>query len=137
MNMTIATSRFALLIVALAVAGCDNSPTAPPLFTTQTFTGTVGRQARSSHTFATVQSSATIIRITSFNPATVTMGLGLGTPIPSPTGDACSVSGQAAVVQGDTFQLSLEPASYCVVIFDIGNVGESNTVSYSLTVQHR
>jgi hypothetical protein len=136
--MTSATRFAVLFVVAVALAGCDNSPAAPALFTTETFSGSVAALARSSHTFATGQSSATVIRITSFNPSTVTMGLALGTPIGSPTGDICTVTvGQAAVVQGDTFQVPLDAATYCVMIFDIGNVGESNTVSYSLTVQHR
>lgn len=139
--MTSATSRFvALFFAALLLAGCDNSPTAPALFTTETFSGTVKALAASTHTFSTGQSSATVIRITSFSPSTITMGLALGTPVTTPlTGEvACSVTvGQAAVVQGDTFQVPLDPATYCVMIFDIGNVGAVDTVSYSLTIQHR
>lgn len=139
--MTSPTARFvALFIAALALAGCDNSPTAPALFTTETFSGTVKALTASTHTFATGQTSATVIRITSFNPPTITMGLALGTPVTAPiTGEVvCSVThGQAAVVQGATFQVPLEAANYCVIIFDIGNVGVADTVSYSLTIQHR
>jgi hypothetical protein len=66
------------------------------------------------------------------------MGLGLGTPLTSPTGDVCSVTGQAAVAQGDTFQVQLDPAAYCVTIFDIGQISDPTaTVAYSVTVQHR
>jgi hypothetical protein len=135
--MTSVTRRIAaLFVVALALAGCDNSPTAPPLFTTETFSGSVGPLASSSHTFITGQSSQTVITINSFTPA-ITMGLALGTPALTPTGEICSVTiGQAAVQNGTTFQLALDAATYCVMIFDIGNVTDSN-VAYSLTVQHR
>ena len=137
--MTSAPRFAALCLVSLVLAGCDNSPTAPPLFTTVTFNGSVTRLATSSHKFATLQTSATVIRINSFSPPTITMGLALGSPVAAPTGgEVCSVTiGQAAVVQGDTFQVPLDAATYCVMIFDIGNVDESVTVSYSLTIQHR
>ena len=135
--MTIATRRIAaLFVVALAPAGCDNSPTAPALFTTETFTGSVGALASSSHTFITGQSSQTVITINSFAPA-ITMGLALGTPVVTPAAETCSITiGQAAVQVGTTFQLPLDPATYCVMVFDIGNVTDS-VVAYSLTVQHR
>jgi hypothetical protein len=137
--MTHVRPRFAaILTLALALAGCDNSPTTPALFTTETFTGTVGQLSTSAHNFSTGQSSPVIIRITSFAPSTITMGLGLGTPLTSPTGDVCSVTGQAAVAQGDTFQVQLDPAAYCVTIFDIGQISDPTaTVAYSVTVQHR
>src|SRR5688572_17766588 len=135
--MTITIRRTAApFVVALALAGCDNSPAAPALFTTETFTGNVARLASSSHTFITGQSSQTVITINSFAPA-LTMGLALGTPTATPTGETCTVTiGQAAVQNGTTFQLALDAATYCVMIFDIGNVTDAN-VAYSLTVQHR
>jgi hypothetical protein len=135
--MTNATRPIAaVFLAALALGGCDNSPTAPPLFTTETFSGSVGRLASSYHTFITGQSSQTVITINSFAPA-LTMGLALGTPTPTATGETCTVTiGQAAVQNGTTFQLPLDAATYCVMIFDIGNVTDS-TVAYSVTVQHR
>lgn len=131
-------SRFAAVLAsALAVGACDNSPTAPPLFTTETFSGAVARLSSSSHTFITAQTSPVVIQVGSLSPAIV-MGLALGTPTPSTTGEICSITvGQAAVQQGDTFQVQLEPATYCVMMFDVGNVGEAATVAYSVTIQHR
>jgi hypothetical protein len=127
----------AVLVAAAALAACDNSPTAPALFTTETFTGTVAQQGFKYHTFITGQDSPVVIRITSLTPS-VQMGLALGSPLPTTTGEVCSVTvGQAAVVPGDTFQVLLTPATYCVMMFDIGNVGESSTVAYSVEVQHR
>lgn len=134
--MTSATRLPALFAVAIALAGCDNSPTAPPLFTTERFSGSVGALASSSHTFITGQSSQTVITINSLAPA-LTMGLALGTPIATAAGETCSITvGQAAIQMGTTFQLTLEPSTYCVMIFDIGNVTDTS-VAYSVTVQHR
>ena len=127
----------AALAASMALGACDNSPTAPALFTTETFDGTVSRLGTSSHNFITAQSSATVLRVTSLSPSVV-VGLALGTPAVTATGEVCSITiGQAAVQQGDTFQVLLEPATYCVMMFDIGNVAESSTVAYSVTVQHR
>jgi hypothetical protein len=138
--MTNARTRFAaVLTVSLALAGCDNSPTAPPLFTTESFSGNVAQLSSSAHNFITGQASPVVIRISSFAPASITMGLALGTPLATPTGDVCRVTiGQAAVVPGDTFQVQLDPGTYCVMVFDIGNITEqAATVAYSVTVQHR
>ena len=127
----------AALAAALALGACDNSPAAPGLFTTETFAGTVARQGSSAHTFITAQTSPTVLRVGTLSP-TIAMGLALGTPTPSATGDVCSVTiGQAAVQQGDTFQVELDPGTYCVMVFDLGNVVEGATVAYSVTVQHR
>lgn len=131
-TMSRSALRALLAAAALSLAGCDNSPTEPSIFTTENFSGSVVRQGAVSHTFTTQQSSPTIIRITSFNPQ-VNMGLAIGFPL----GQTCQVSGQAVVKQGDEFQLQLEPASYCVMVFDVGNVAESTTVSYTMVVQHR
>ncbi len=124
--------RALLAVAALSLGGCDNSPTEPSVFTTENFSGTVARQAFTSHTFTTQQTSPTIIRMTSFTPQ-VNMGLAIGVPF----GESCQISGQTVVKQGDEFQLQLEPATYCVMVFDVGNVAESTTVSYTMVIQHR
>jgi hypothetical protein len=127
----------AVLVAAAALTACDNSPAAPALFTTETYSGTVAPQGSAYHTFNTGQNSPVIIRITSLTPS-VQMGLALGAPIPTTAGEVCSITvGQAAVVTGDTFQVDLSSATYCVMMFDIGNVAPSTTVAYAVTVQHR
>lgn len=127
----------AVLSAAVVFGACDNSPTAPELFTTEEFSGTVTRQGLAYHTFITGQVSPVVIRVRSLTPQ-IGMGLALGTPTPTTAGEVCSITfGQAAIVQGDTFQVQLEPSTYCVMVFDIGNVAESSTVAYGVTVQHR
>lgn len=128
----------AALAVALAFAGCDDSPTTPALFTTETFTGRVAQLASVSHNFVTGQASPVVITIGGFTP-NLTMGLALGNPTVTTAGETCLITvGQAAVAPGDTFQVQLERGTYCVMIFDIGGITDpASTVSYSVTVQHR
>lgn len=134
------TSRWrvaAVLAASVVLGACDNSPTTPALFTTETFTGTVAPEGSSAHNFITGQASPIVIRITSLAPL-VGMGLALGTPTPTTTGEVCAITiGQAAVQQGDTFQVQLDASTYCVMMFDIGNIAEASTVAYSVAVQHR
>ena len=144
MKLATAAARLCCLAAALSFTGCDNDSGTTPssLFTTETFTGSVARGATplaAFHTFITGQNAPVIIRMTSFTPSTVTMGLALGTPATLPTGaPTCSISvGQAAVQQGSEFLVTLGPATYCIAIFDIGNIPESTTVSYTTVVQHK
>ena len=58
----------AVFAAAAAVGACDNSPTAPPLFTTESFTGTVGQQGVSYHNFITGDVSPVVLRVTSLTP---------------------------------------------------------------------
>jgi hypothetical protein len=127
----------AVLVATAALAACDDSPAAPALFTTETFTGTVAHQGSRYHNFITGQNSPVVIRITSLTPS-VQMGLALGSPTPTTAGEVCSITiGQAAVVPGDTFQVLLTPSTYCVMMFDAGQIAEAATVAYSVEVQHR
>ena len=138
MNMI---SRLAAVSLAAALAaGCEGtSPTTPSsLFTTETFSGTVGKGALTFHSFQTGVTAPVIIRLTSFNPSNLTMGLALGTPANASGLNVCSITiGQAPVVQGSEFQVELPASTYCVAIFDAGQVPEATTVAYSLTIQHK
>lgn len=139
--MSTLRSVAALGLVAAFAAGCEGTPPTTPssLFTTETFSGSVARGALTYHSFQTGANAPVIIRLTSFNPGNITMGLALGTPATLPTGiAACSITiGQAAVVQGSEFQVELPASTYCVAIFDAGQIPEATTVAYSLTIQHK
>ena len=123
-----------MVLAGLAAAACDDSPESPSFFSGQTFTGTVVRQGSSSHNFTSQQSGPLVITVTSLAPAT-TMGLGLGAPGPL----GCQLTGQAAIRQGDVLQPGTDvPAgTYCLVVFDIGNVTADATVAYSVHVFHK
>jgi hypothetical protein len=128
------------LLMALATVACDNGsstpvPTSPSTLTTETFSGTVAVGSSDFHTFAATQGGTVSVTLNAAGPpATIFMGLGIGTPSSS----TCALlSGATADTQaGTTSQLSgtLDAGSYCVEVFDVGN--ETTPVNYSVTVAH-
>ena len=138
-------ARGLCVLSALWLASCDNSSGTTPssLFTTETFTGSIGRGATplaTFHTFITGQNAPVIIRMTALSPANITMGLAVGMPAPLPTGGTvCSVTvGQAAIQQGSEFLVDLPAATYCLGVFDPGSIPEATpAVSYTAVVQHK
>jgi hypothetical protein len=138
-------SRRALCAVCLAAAAalsaCDQgygNPSTPSIFTTEVFTGSVVKGGRTIHKFATGQTAPVLLRMTAFTPSTIVMGLALGQPITVEGVESCSITvGTAAVQQGAEFQVELPPGSYCINIFDAGQIGDEQTVTYSTTIQHK
>jgi len=136
----------AFCLAAILAAGCSNSgsdssllPTAPSGATqvVDNFSGTVQVGGSDVHPFtvATSNQPALITLTAAGPPATIFMGLGVGTPA---TDGTCSLLTNAAVVvqAGTAPQLSgtIAAGSYCVSVFDVGN--QSGPVDYAVTVSH-
>ena len=127
----------AALLMVVAV-GCDNgssSPVLAPASSTDTFTGTVPVGGADSHTFVVAKDGTVNITLTSVGPpATITMGLGVGTP----SGSTCAVSAANAVPAVANaslpFSITLGAGTYCVQLFDIGN--QAVDVTYTIIVAH-
>ncbi len=127
--------RWAAVAAALALAACGGSanttnPNAPT--TTETFIGTLAAGGVDAHTFNVAQSGALTVTLTTLSPqSTITVGLGLG----QPSGTACSLSSTDNTAKmGSVEQTTLDAGSWCVAIYDLGNVQGSD--SYTLTVNH-
>ena len=135
----------AVCVLALVVAGCDNSggdsvtaPTSASATTSETFTGTLAPQGQNPHNFTVAVNGTITISLTAVGPPpTITVGIGLGVP----SGTTCSLnlgSGTFGSTQASLSPLvsftGVPPATYCVVIYDVGNL--SNPVDYSITVAH-
>jgi len=128
-----------LVGIALASAACkgkETSPTAPaPMPTTDTFSGTVQVRGSAIHTFNVAQSGQVAVTLTAAGPpATIVMGVGVGTP-----GDnACGVLPGASVMTaaGTTAQLTgvVSPGMLCATVYDVGN--QTAAVNYTITVVH-
>ncbi|MDO8795793.1 MAG: hypothetical protein Q7J25_14370 [Vicinamibacterales bacterium] len=135
--------------LALVVAACDGNTTTSPTDTTTTTTVTVAepsiteafndvlRVGSSSLYSFTVTAYGTVnITLTSlggaFVPATVQVGLGLGTP----AGTDCAVTTSLTVSASETAQLTGIQGSgiYCVRIVDIGNLYAPAT--FTITIAH-
>jgi len=118
--------------------GSSTTPSTPPLPpTNEIFTGTVSVGGTDAHSFVVKLSNGLVTaNLTSAGPpATIAMGLGIGTI----SNGACSVLQGGAVIAtaGPTAQLSgtnFTAGTYCVAVFDVGN--QSAAVTYSVTVTH-
>ena len=131
-----------LLTLALTTAACSGSDSTPSVTTpaatttTETFTGTVQPNfGVDFHSFTVAQTGTVSVTLTAAGPpATIFMGLGIGTPSSS----TCAViSGDSTIAPAAaTAQLSgtVSAGSYCVQVYDVGN--ETAPVLYSVTVAH-
>ena len=134
-----------LLVVAIAV-GCDNdSPTDPiveepePVPTvTDTFTGNFALGETSCHVFTSVNAGLANLTITGLAPLeTLTVGLGLGVDDDDPETACAYFAADQSVRVDEVLQSQLsEATTYCVCVFDVGNVFPDQTVDYTLVVRH-
>lgn len=123
-----------------ACGGGNATPVTAPTGTlvTDTFSGTVQPGNLDSHNFTitTGGNNVNITLVSAGPPATITMGLGVGTP--SSTG-TCSIlpNGSLQTPAGSTAQLngtSFNSGTYCVVVADVGNALQA--IAYTVTVAH-
>jgi len=139
------TTASLIVVFGLVVAGCSNSaddssstlPTAPssPLVTNN-FSGTVQIGSNDSNPF-TVTSDGfqiTVDLTTAGPPATITMGVGIGSFV----GGTCQLlsGGSTQAPAGPTPQLSgnIPAGQYCLMVFDVGN--QSGPITYTVVVNH-
>jgi hypothetical protein len=127
------------LLCGLGSAACgkdDASTTAPTTTTkTETFSGTVQVRGSAMNTFSVTTAGQVTANLTAAGPpATVPVGLGIGTPADA----VCGVLPGASVVTpaGSSIQLAgiLTPGSYCVTVYDVGS--QTGAITYSVTVVH-
>jgi hypothetical protein len=129
--------RWGALVVALpltaACGGSTTTPTTPTASTTtETFTGAVPAGGLAFNDFNVAQAGNLTATIVSLAPqTTITMGFGIGQP--STTGCTLISYDETARV-GSVQQGTINPGTYCVELYDIGNV--VNSVNYTVTVDH-
>ena len=143
------SSRHYLVVIAflsLVTAGCTlgggggssstTTPVAPTVSaTTETFSGTVNVGGSDTHNFNVAQSGGQVsVTLTAAGPpATIFMGVGVGTP----SGSSCSLIAQSPPSQAGTAAVlsgTAQAGAYCVSVFDIGN--QTAPITYSVTVSH-
>jgi hypothetical protein len=121
---------------ALTFAACGGSsattpnPTATP--TTDTFTGTLAAGGVAAHAFTVAQAGTLTVALATLSPqTTITVGLGLG----QPSGTTCSITSiDEKAKMGSVEQITVDAGSYCVAIYDLGNVQTSDT--FTITITH-
>lgn len=130
-------------VTPLVAASCDNggssdtTPTSPSAaLVTENFTGTVdpGGTAVNQFSVTTSGNQVNVLLTAAGPPATIYMGLGVGTYASS----TCTLltNGSVLAQAGATAQLSgtVNAGTYCVEVFDVGN--QTAQISYTVTVTH-
>ena len=133
--------RWGAAVIALALTGaCGGSttttptPTPTPTYVTQTFSGTIQAGAAAFHPFTVTTQGTLTATLTTFSPQSgITMGFGIGQPsgttCPLLTGAYLETAKVGSVLQG-----TIGVGSYCVQLYDLGNVQGSD--DYVITLTH-
>jgi uncharacterized protein with beta-barrel porin domain len=124
-------SLLVLLASVAVLSGCSN-PAGSTSTVTETFSGTLSASGFDSHSFTVNNSGEVDATLTGLAPqGTITVGFGLGQP--SSTG--CSlISYTESARVGSVLSVAISPGSYCVSVYDIGNVQGQET--YTVTIAH-
>jgi hypothetical protein len=102
---------------------------------TETFTSSLGVLGTASRSFTVSQGGTVSVRLESINPLPgAVVGLGIG--IPRPDGSGCSLGRSLNTAAGSTAQITggIDTGSYCVKIYDVGNL--TTLVNFSISVVH-
>ena len=99
---------------------------------TDTFTGSLAPKASDGHLVTVASNGNMDATLTTLSPTTtITVGLGIGQPV----AEGCSLliynDGAKA---GTILSGSVGPGTYCVIVYDVGNV--TDPLTYSLSVVH-
>jgi len=117
----------ALALAAAACGGGDDSATAPstpaPTAGTDTFTGQMAPGGSAMHQFVASANGTVTITLTTTDPASTLVGLGIG--IPGNNFGTCDLTKTVQTRPGAAAQLSasVEAGDYCAGTFDIGGLG--------------
>src|SRR5207244_1846698 len=125
----------ASLLLVCACKSDDTTTTSPTPTKTDSFSGTVQVRSSDMHTFTVASSGQVSVTLTSAGPpATIPMGVGIGTPADT----ACGIitGGSVTAVAGTNAQLTgiVSPGTLCVSVFDVGN--QTAAITYTVTVSH-
>lgn len=137
--------RFALAVLAVFATGCGSGSgtqmlTSPsPTLVTETFNGSIARNSAGVHAFAVSSSGYTLLAgYTAIAPASISaLGLGLGSWDASTSTCSLNLSQTDAARSGNTaLSGSANSGSYCLRVYDGGNIPENVTAEYTVQVQH-
>lgn len=127
-RIPLACLGFAGALLAGGCAGTDNGVTGPS--TTDTFTGTLLASGNISYAVTVKANGELDLTLTTLTPqTTITVGLGIGLP----QGSSCAVFTAAENAKvGSTLPASVTPGTYCVLVYDVGNVQGADNFTVSV-----
>src|SRR5258706_10299652 len=124
--------RLVLVLVAGLATACGGdsaSTTAPSTPSTDTFTSTLAVRGAATHTFTLSAAGTLTVTLDAITPVAI-VGLGFGVPDAS---GACGLTASVETAGGATDQLinAVQAGSYCVKIYDVGNLTQAASFSIS------
>ena len=133
----------ALTLAANACSGSSTSSTTSPSATasqsTETFTGSIGQNGSAVYSFTVGSAGYSVVAgYTSIAPSTVT-SLGMGIGVWNAASSTCSLNQtQNDVAKSGSTAISgtADAGSYCIRVYDGGNITSGVTASYTLQVEH-
>lgn len=131
-------TRWLPIVAAVFAGGCNLLPgsTSPSdSTTTTTFSGSLSPRGAPVFFTFTAGAGQVAVTLTSVNPST-TSGIGLGLGTPSGT-TACTLTNfTTSAVASSTAQISVDETagSYCVQVYDPGNL--TGSLTFTLSVSH-
>jgi hypothetical protein len=140
-------------LLAILAAGCSSSTaaavTSPTTVATESFSGSLQIGGLASHAFTTTTAGTITATVTSLS-VPVVVGVGIGAY--STTTGLCSLSTGANTTTGASAQIAVtsatisatvDPGTYCVEIYDPGNLASvtsfaaiTGTTSFTLSIIH-
>jgi hypothetical protein len=126
-----------LIVIAMLPLGCsgaEDAPTSPTTLSGEfTFASSVGVGGTASRVFATTGSGRITASLMSVSPSLL---LGVGIGIPRATGTNCDVTRAIETIGGDGRELTIaaEAGTYCVKVFDLGQIND--LAAFSVRVTH-
>ncbi len=134
------TAALALLTLLGSSCGGGNpvvsSSTIAPSVTTDTFSSLLSAAGTAFRLITpTTAGTVSVALVSAGPPSTIVLGLGVG--IRTGTSGGCSLTVSTNAAAGDASEISLpvDPGTYCVGVYDVGNIG-STPVSFSLRITH-
>lgn len=127
-----------LLLLGMVLTGCDDSSTEPS--ETLVFEGTVRTGGESFHALVLQKEGpiritlarlrAVLVDISVLNPENLGISVGIGQEVEG----ECQENVQFTLQENGLLFFSLIPQTYCLSVFDRGQLPEDATVAYTVTV---
>lgn len=140
-NRSASLAIMVLLSASLAACGSESTDTTSPspVLATDIFSGSIAQNASAVHTFSVTNSGYTLlVGYTSISPSTVTaLGVGIGSWDASTSSCSLNVSQNDTARSGNTaISGTSNSGSYCIRVYDGGNIPSGVTATYTVQVQH-
>lgn len=133
------------LVSILWLTGCGSgatsttSPTAVVTLVTDNFNGSIEQNGSQVHTFTITNSGYTLLAgFTSLSPSSVSaLGMGIGSWDSSTSTCSLNMSQNDTARSGSTgLSGTTNSGSYCLRVYDGGNIPSGATASYTVQIQH-